>query len=144
MEAKQINQNYIPVRQSSSSNGPLVNLILAVLVALTWSFWPSLRAVSAALTLAGASSSIVAEGTDQLHLELQRDVQKHFLIYGVYIPLEDIMLTQHLTERNKDLESVLRQTCGSSRFALWLPLVVRIPLVGERSSEWCWNIALKK
>lgn len=144
MEAKQINPNYMSVRRPSTDNGPLVNLVLALLVLLIWSFWPSLRAISAALMFAGANPAVVVDGSEQMQLELQRDVQKHFLIYGVYIPLEDIMFTKRLTEKNKDLESVLRQTCGNSRFALWLPLIVRIPLVGERSSEWCWSIALKK
>ena len=143
MEAKQMN-SYVLVRQRSSGNAPLVNLVFAILVALIWSFWPSLCAVSGALTLPGANPSIVVDGSEQMQLELQREVQKHFLIYGVYVPLEDIMFTQRLVMANKDLEPLLRQTCGNSRFALWLPLVVRIPLVGERSSEWCWNIALKK
>ena len=144
MEAKQVSPAYAQMQREYSGNGPLLNLVLAVVVALLWSFWPCLCAVLGAVTLPAASHNVVFDGSEQMQLELQRGVQKHFLIYGVYVPLEDILFTQRLAVANKELEPVLRKTCGNSRFALWLPLIVRIPLVGERSSEWCWNIALKK
>lgn len=131
-------------RRRAVGNIHLVNFVFAILVVAIWSFWPAICAMTAAMRMQPVNANIVSEGTDQTQLELQRSVQKYFLIYGIYIPLEDIMFTQKLADANKDLEPALRKTCGSSRFALWLPLIVRIPLVGERSSEWCWNVPLKK
>lgn len=149
MASEQINPPRYRNRSSLVLNMRVLNLAFATLAMMVWSFWPSLCTMVAALRLQAVSEKIVTEGSDQGQLELQRDIQKHFLTYGIYIPLEDIFFTRKLTESNKDLEPALRRACGNNknsdgRFALWLPLIVRIPLVGERSSEWCWNIASKR
>ncbi len=144
MAAEKMMMGSIRSRNSRRINLRLANLLAAVLVAAAWSLWPTFGSVFAALTLPNIENEVVTKGSEQVQLDLQRTVQKHFLAYGVYLPLEDIMFTQKLLATNKDLAPALHRICGESLFAVWLPLVVRFPLIGERSTEWCWKVALKK
>lgn len=69
-------------------------------------------------------------------LEAQRSIQRHFLSFGVYIPLEDIVI------RGKDAEEqtlvpLLEQACGEGQAFVWVPLRFQLPVVGEKVLEWC-------
>ncbi len=71
-----------------------------------------------------------------LALEAQRSIQRHFLSFGVYIPLEDIVI------RGKNLEvqtlvPLLEQACGEGQAFVWVPLRFQLPVVGEKVLEWC-------
>lgn len=144
MAAEKVMVGTMGLRRRSRVNFRLGNLLAAILVAAIWSLWPALRSTVAALSLPHVDPDIVTKGSESVQLELQRSVQKHFLTYGVYLPLEDIMFSARLLESNKELEPALRRACGDSKFAVWLPLIVRFPLIGERSTEWCWKVTLKK
>lgn len=144
MAAKEIVWARVTIVPYQPSSFWIFNFITAILVGISWSMWPTLCAGYAAATLKGVDADIVRYGNEVVQLELQRSVQKHFLDYGIYLPLEDIMFTQRLLAANKDLENGIRRACGDGPFALWIPVVVKIPLIGERSSEWCWKPTLKK
>lgn len=117
--------------------------ILALLVMFVWSAWPALKAVTATFSIKPVSKQVVVEGVESARLEIQRNVQKQFLDYGVYIPLEDIMFTGHFVQTNADFEPVVKRICGEAPLVVWVPLQFRLPLVGERSVEWCWKPSLK-
>lgn len=117
--------------------------ILAAAAAVTWSALPAAKAAVATLALKGVPKDSVLQGTENVRLELQRNLQKHFLDYGVYVPLEDIMFTEHVSQTNADLETVIKKVCGDAPLAIWVPLQFKVPLIGERSVEWCWKPSLK-
>lgn len=116
---------------------------LAILSIALWSSWPAVKALSAALELKKISKQSVIQGSDSVKLEIQRNLQKHFLEFGVYVPLEDIMFTERVTEANPELEATVNRVCGNAPLVVWIPLQFRLPLVGERSLEWCWKPSLK-
>lgn len=118
--------------------------IIALLIMVGWSLMPVGQAVLATLSVKPLSKKIVEQGAENMRLEMQRGLQKHYLNYGVYIPLEDIMFTEHVVKSNSDLGPVVRSVCGNAALVVWIPLLIRLPLVGERSIEWCWKPALKE
>lgn len=67
---------------------------------------------------------------------LKRKLQHFFLQHDVYIPLEDFVV---LTGDESDLDSrkIIEQACGNGNLHIWLPLPLRIPILGERVIEWC-------
>jgi hypothetical protein len=112
-------------------------------VILTWSAFPAWRAVVATFTLKPVSRESIVQGSENVRLEIQRSLQKHFLDYGIYVPLEDIVFTQYVSQTNADLESIVKKVCGSAPLVMWVPLQFKLPLIGERSVEWCWKPSLK-
>lgn len=122
----------------------LVSWILATLCAAIWSGWPVFHVMMGVSKMPPLSRKEITDGSEQTILEVKRKLQKHFLRYGVYIPLEDIMMTEQVLKSNKDFTSVVRRVCGEAPLAVWLPLVIRVPVLGERSTEWCWKPRLRK
>jgi len=62
---------------------------------------------------------------------------------GIYIPLEDIMFVDQLAKAGKIYTTALKENCSDLNdvrgLAIWLPLKIKIPLLGERVQEWCWR-----
>jgi len=75
--------------------------------------------------------------------ELKREEQRYFLVYGIYLPLDDIMFGDELVGNGARYGDSLRSSCGvvtsGVTWAVWLPLKFRWPLIGERALEWCWK-----
>jgi hypothetical protein len=117
--------------------------ILAILACLLWSFWPVLKSAVAAFSLDPVSRSSVNSESQGVHLELQRSIQKHFLNYHVYVPLEDVVFVDQFVRSNPELEPILKKVCGNAPIVIWIPLQFRLPVFGERSAEWCWKPSLK-
>ena len=117
--------------------------VAAILGIVAWSAWPAIKALTATLQLRPVSKHAVVQGTDSARLEVQRIVQKQFLDYGVYVPLEDIMFAEYFAKKNVEFEPVLRRVCGDAPLIVWVPLQFRLPIIGERSLEWCWKPSLK-
>jgi hypothetical protein len=80
----------------------------------------------------------------------KRSEQLFFQDYGLYIPLEDIMVVEQLSLSGNRFADVLKRSCSnvnssnghsiwSSGIAIWLPLKFKLPLLGERIVEWCWK-----
>ena len=80
--------------------------------------------------------------------EFKRSEQKYFLSYGIYVPLEDIMYAEQLPSGGARYAEALRRSCSGmqagSGLAIWLPLKVVLPLVGERVMEWCWKVPVQR
>jgi hypothetical protein len=69
-------------------------------------------------------------------LDGQRFIQRHFLAFGVYIPLEDIVI-RGLTSEEPTSVPLLEQSCGEGHAYVWVPLRFQLPVVGEKVLEWC-------
>ena len=68
-------------------------------------------------------------------LDLRRRVQAYYLSYGVYIPLDDI-----LGAPNEPVSSsghFDRNECHANGLRVWVPLRIKLPLLGEKVYEWC-------
>lgn len=76
-------------------------------------------------------------------LELKRDIQKHFLQYKLYLPVEDMVagIGEIEEQRTADL---MRSACGSADLYVWVPVRIRMPLIGDRIHEWCWKPKIRK
>ncbi len=116
--------------------------IVSVLGIFLWSVWPAATAAVATISLKSITRQVIEAGTDRARLELQREIQKHFLTYGVYIPLDDIFFKSEIKQANSDLTIAMVRSCGETPIAIWVPLLIRLPYVGERSFEWCWKPSL--
>lgn len=120
----------------------IVPWFVAIVLAFLWSLSDSIKVMIAA-------SRHPHLGKDSLNLvepartEFKRHEQKYFLEYGIYVPLEDIMYTEQLPSSGERYAESLRLTCAdlSSKngLAVWLPLRIKLPLMGERVFEWCWK-----
>lgn len=110
----------------------IILTIFALFAAAYSSTYPAAKAIYAGLQF--------QEGTikkyDDDFLTLQREVQKHFLGYGIYIPIDDIIL-KRAKQHNKTYLSLLKKTCGVGSIYVWVPLKFRIPIIGEKVIEWC-------
>lgn len=69
-------------------------------------------------------------------LEQQRAIQRHYLSYGVYIPIDDIVVDAKQPAL-ESVQSLLQTVCGKGRAYIWVPLHFQLPVFGEKVVEWC-------
>lgn len=69
-------------------------------------------------------------------LEQQRAIQRHYLSYGVYIPIDDIVVDAKQPAL-ESVQSLLQNACGKGRAYIWVPLHFQLPVFGEKVVEWC-------
>jgi hypothetical protein len=70
---------------------------------------------------------------------LRGKVQKHFLTFGIYIPLSDIVVIGTEASNDARLLFIMRKSCGDGMIYAWVPFQFRIPFFGIRTYEWCWT-----
>lgn len=120
----------------------IASWLISLVILLCWStsqsmvvFWATTRHPKI------AKSTMHSEEADWI--EYKRSEQKFFQSYGLYLPLEDIMFIAQLPSGGTRYADALRRTCSGviagSGIAIWLPLKIKLPLVGERVFEWCWK-----
>jgi hypothetical protein len=120
--------------------------LIPIAAAATWSFLPSLRSIVAVTKF----SQIMIESADldseESSVTLKRQIQRHFLDYSVYIPVEDIVIITPDKKEDNRLESLMTKACGSGSLFVWIPLKISLPFYGEKVHEWCWkpSIQIKK
>ncbi len=66
----------------------------------------------------------------------QRQIQTHYLSYGVYIPLDDIVVGAQ-DSRSQPFMTSVKGLCGPSSTVVWVPIAVHFPILGEKVFEWC-------
>jgi hypothetical protein len=71
---------------------------------------------------------------------MRSQVQKHFLSYGIYIPLSDIVAVSSNQPNDSRLNFLMRKSCGSGMIHAWVPIQFRFPFFGARTYEWCWTL----
>ncbi len=69
-------------------------------------------------------------------IERQRQIQAHYLSYGVYIPLDDIVMGAQ-DSQSQPLQKSIEGVCGPNTTSIWVPLAFHFPIVGEKVFEWC-------
>jgi hypothetical protein len=111
--------------------------------ALVLSLWIGAFAISAhdtANPLRASLSLLRSSDFEQLlnskapFLDIKRTIQSHYLSYGVYIPLDDIVLN---AQEKQPLRDLLESACKPGRATVWVPLKFHVPLAGEKVFEWC-------
>ena len=74
----------------------------------------------------------------------RRQVQRHFMDYGVHIPLENIVATGDDSATSARLVDLSIEACGSGDLIIWIPLRLKLPLMGDWVTEWCWVPKIKR
>ena len=107
---------------------------IPLLAALYSSSKPAIDAFLASQTV--VSKTNLFEQREAPILSTKRKIQRHYLDYGIYIPIDDIILD--LEEGDQISQSkMLRKVCGEGNAYVWVPLRFRLPLIGEKVFEWC-------
>lgn len=127
MERKSINSIY------RGSYIKKVIVTLSVIAAIYNSIKSTLHAIVATfhLILVGFQHH-----NDIPDLYAKQSVQKHYLGYGIYIPFNDIILSQDNSASDINLAD-LEFICGKGKNFVWVPFRVTIPILGEKVYEWC-------
>lgn len=121
--------------------------VAAVIFVIVWSVQDALVVVWAAARHPRIPKS-AQDFVEPARTDFKRQEQKYFLSYGLYVPLEDMMYSDELSQGAVRYAQALRKSCSGMRaesgFAIWLPLRTRSPLIGERVMEWCWKPSLQR
>lgn len=112
-------------------------LIAPILFAAGWTTFPAAKTALAIYNAYGSHD--VPRWAGESGRSLERRVQRHFLDHKVYIPLEDIVRSEELTDAPKRVAQQVRQVCGKGTLFVWLPFRFRIPVYGDKVYEWCWK-----
>ena len=109
-------------------------------------FWSTKPALFALLASATFKHQLVHSSWEQdpsERLDVTRSLQNHFRKFSVYIPYEDIMFRSQSLSYQEKLFFHLDQGCGHGKVYVWIPLIIRFPLVGNKVLEWCWIPKIK-
>ncbi len=110
----------------------LGSILLAIYVSTSYSLKAFVASAHFLIDL-DTTSLLNSEGSA---LNQKRLIQKHFLRYGIYIPIDDVIFTQKGLHESQHLK-FLQSSCGQASLYIWVPLKFRLPLIGEKVSEWC-------
>lgn len=107
------------------------------LAALTGSLHQAARAACASILLMqDRELTTFLQNPQFAPLDGQRFIQRHFLSFGIYIPMEDIVI-RGLTSDQPAIVPMTQQVCGEGLAFIWVPLRFQLPVVGEKVLEWC-------
>lgn len=123
----------------------LVLVSLLVLIFAYWAFEPAGRAIIASYSLDKVFGSADFSDGNAEALGVRRRIQKHYLQYDIYMPLEDIIVPADpaATSDKNRLTFLMRNVCGSAKIYVWVPIKIRVPGLGNMIWEWCWKPKLK-
>lgn len=116
-------------------------LLIPTLLALIWSVAPSIRAIVGVVT-APTLEAPQASANDELMI--RRNLQKHFLKFNVYIPLEDIIFAKREQKSVDRTVFLMQKICGEGTMYVWVPLRTRTPIFGESVYDWCWKPTIEE
>ncbi len=110
---------------------------------MIWLAWP------AVVTIVGIATHEPlklgdADLTDATRvMETKRGIQKHLLRFATYVPMEDIIVSEPRDVAGGELSLLMQKACGRGKLYVWIPLRIRMPVIGERVHEWCWKPQIK-
>jgi len=113
--------------------------IASLLAIVSWTSWGSMRSLTALVTLPKPELTDTTPPNITANHKIRRSIQKHFLGYSVYIPLEDIVIAQHSANNDDHLTFLMRKACGQAKLYVWIPLKIKLPYLGGKTWEWCWK-----
>ena len=116
-------------------------LLIPTLLAVIWSVAPSIRAIVGVIT-APAIDAPITSANDEL--SIRRNLQKHFLKFDVYIPLEDIIFAKREQKSLDRTVFLMQKICGEGNMYVWVPLRTRTPIFGESVYDWCWKPTIEE
>lgn len=117
----------------------LILLLVAPLAAaVTWTIEPSFRTLLATMTYQSEPLTEDVYDNYEQNLNLKRQIQKHFLNFKIYIPLEDIV-TIGPNSKEKMMQEIMARSCGKANIYVWTPLGFRLPFLGQKFIDRCWK-----
>lgn len=125
-----------PITQSWGPARFALVITLSWVIALGLSARDAVPSLLASFTILKQSAVWETPKNLEESLHRQRQIQAHYLSYGVYIPLDDIVLGDHDT-RSRPLMTPTEGVCGSSMSGIWVPVAFHFPIFGEKVFEWC-------
>ncbi len=117
--------------------------LIPIAAAATWSFLPSLRSIVAITKFNQITMNAGDFDSEESAVTIKRLIQRHFLDYSVYIPVEDIVIIASEKKEGNRLESLMTKACGHGSLFVWIPLKISLPFYGEKVHEWCWKPSLQ-
>lgn len=121
----------------------LLALLIPSVIAAYWSLAPAMSSLLACLRL--PKVEIPADLNQPSWLNTKREIQRHFLKQNVYIPLEDIALARDSSYVASQgsmafINHLLFKSCSSANLLIWVPLRIRLPIIGEHVLDLCWKL----
>lgn len=113
------------------------SLLIPIIILLTWSFFPIVKTffATSSITRLQKNGIIYSPLNEQ-----KRKLQFHFSRYGIYVPFNDIISKSSLLITEQKIYKDHIKIFGRSNIYIWLPLKIRIPLLGEKVYEWCFKL----
>ena len=112
--------------------------ILPMAAAITWTIEPAFRTMLATLQFEPMQLQASHFESAESNTELKRKMQKHFLNYKVYIPMEDIV-TLGPNSNEQMMKTIMARSCGQANVYVWTPLGFRLPFLGLKFIDRCWK-----
>ena len=102
-------------------------------------FKDSIQTILATTTLPTYTLSQKDLDEDNAYLSIKRNIQKHYLSYDKYVPIENIFFTS----KDAPLYPAIKKVCGdSSMLYVYLSLKFKIPLLGFFTKDICSPLKL--
>lgn len=118
-------------------------LLLPSIGALAWTVYPAAAAAMAVAALPRLDYKDDDLRDEKMFHELRRKIQKHFLDNGLYVPLEDIVPGTQAPVTSERSALLMQKACGRGKIHVWIPLAFRLPGIGNKVVNWCWNASEK-
>lgn len=116
--------------------------LLPTIAVLIWTLRPPLQAITAAYMITPVTMS--NQPMDEVTwVDFRRGLQKHFSGYGLYIPMEDIIVSDPNLV-GQELTQFMQKACGDGTLYVWVPLKMRLPIYGTMIWDWCWVPDVKR
>lgn len=108
-------------------------------MATGYTFNPSWNALTAVLTLDKSflHDENFEDSTERYRF--RRTIQRHFLKHSLYLNLDDIILSENDQSTAQKLTFLMRKACGQAKMYVWVPMKIRLPVIGSKVWEWCWT-----
>lgn len=120
----------------------ILSWVISISFVFFWSLSDCLKVLVAVYRYPPSRKSQI-QVNEIVRTDFRRSQQKYFLDYGIYVPLEDIMYVDQLPSGGERYADALISSCAGLRpgdgIAIWLPLKIKLPLIGEKVREWCWK-----
>ena len=120
----------------------IITLVMPLAGVLAWSVEPAARSMFAKWSLGEIEISSQIFTDVESNKKFKRSLQKHFLKYQTYIPLEDIITLSNPNHIDM-FTKLMKDACGKSKLYIWMPISFRLPLVKVRTWEFCWKPKIK-
>lgn len=117
----------------------IIILLIFPIYTFYYCFSDNINSIYATLSLKPISISKSDLNDDNVYLGIKRQIQKHYLNYNKYVPIENIFFTN----KTSPLYPAIQKNCGDSLLYVYIPLKFRIPIIGFINKNKCFKLDLK-